>query len=1206
MSGESLIVPVDVEAMWIGAAPAELGHRGATADFSALPGRDADGYLTGKPYIGESIAALRHVTIEPGIHLHWALPDALTKGVADAAGGLAFPPVPTRWLVVRILVRANAAAAPALSGWVVESDFLHADPAVATVSVPHEPEDGEQFHRFLGRRVALAEWRESGDPPTLFGGRPLTALGYGETSFAAYYPNCRNVFGFHDPLDDLGHFDAGAGDRLAYLVAGWFPDAALEPRLDLAPEAGGPAWSWSSAGGKPGRIVCSGLIRGIGGQTQGTAEPAPLEIAIGNTPGDCVSALLAGRPNLSGDPEAIFLLDAAQAGVLADTPAPDFHVTLDHALHATGFSAVSGETVWQVAAAHAAEPRDAQPRATPPISEALAERLAAVNSLEADFARETAELAARREMLVLDWRRLMQVLHGTADESILQVVPDLVDGDYRTEFSDNLRSLIETECQALGQAIEQRGRLTRPADTLPAGTPPGSRAAALAAAVTDLAAAVRAECGLAMALKAAPGPRFFEPADPVVLIAGEDARPPVRYGGDGRHGADGRLPCRRTGEVQASLAVARRGVFDAAGWLQGLPLAGLPIAAEARALVAEALLTDPALIPHLAAQTGAAPDALAKILAGASADGVTLPGVPVAPLGRRDWQGNPWLPLFLDWKVEFLPVVMPRRGPDGEMAFPVDALSRRYAFDGEAVDLSPLDGGRDLATAPVSFEGTGVLTQSAFRRLTGALEDLLAHSPDNALRAVVAQAAAVPALSHALHGFNQALTARRRAIELSILDPLSPDDELTPKVAALTPDRDDTRACVFSPFLPIRGGYLSISRLSLIDVFGQQRTLDVDRARIARARRMIPADVVRDVNHLAELPPRFLQPARLNFRFLDARDEGRDSHAHPASSPVCGWVMVNNLDPGLAIYTAAGAACGMLRLVEEGREVVFEPMPGAAPVAIDDPHLAGFVSGLLGHAEPAAFLEELADVIDRSLATIIPGRAGGDEALGLLIGRPLALVRASLSLELKGGPRARADWQALSNRVTALGGEAPAEDFGFANVNVPVRLGNLSQVEDGLVGYFLEGPDGTDYRRFFAAVAEGRHGVDPSADNAVLVAPADWRSPARVTLLMDPFGTVHASCGLLPVKGIELPLQHYAGALAGLEASFSCGPVLSGEAMRLPLPALAGYGWGWVEAEGEGWRPVEDIAGINEKPAAADGPLAIRDGWLRLQPRLKQ
>src|SRR5436189_2625343 len=49
-----------------------------------------------------------------GVHLHWALPDALTHGVkpaGDAKAPIQFPLVPNRWLVVRFETKSTGWAA---------------------------------------------------------------------------------------------------------------------------------------------------------------------------------------------------------------------------------------------------------------------------------------------------------------------------------------------------------------------------------------------------------------------------------------------------------------------------------------------------------------------------------------------------------------------------------------------------------------------------------------------------------------------------------------------------------------------------------------------------------------------------------------------------------------------------------------------------------------------------------------------------------------------------------------------------------------------------------------------------------------------------------------------------------------------------------------------------------------------------------------
>src|SRR5262249_26204552 len=140
--------------------------------------------------------------LRAGMHLHWALPDALTRGRQAEGGGprAEFPAVPNRWLV-----RRTGGGLPDRA-WVVESDYLH--PAgtggAAGVAGPF-PKPGEKTpFRYLGRSVAAELWHE-GEPGAQYV-RQLTAVGflldgdtgYSDPAFAALYPNCHSVFGFHD------------------------------------------------------------------------------------------------------------------------------------------------------------------------------------------------------------------------------------------------------------------------------------------------------------------------------------------------------------------------------------------------------------------------------------------------------------------------------------------------------------------------------------------------------------------------------------------------------------------------------------------------------------------------------------------------------------------------------------------------------------------------------------------------------------------------------------------------------------------------------------------------------------------------------------------------------------------------------------------------------------------------------------------------
>ncbi len=72
---------------------------------------------------------------------------------------------------------------------------------------------------------------------------------------------------------------------------------------------------------------------------------------------------------------------------------------------------------------------------------------------------------------------------------------------------------------------------------------------------------------------------------------------------------------------------------------------------------------------------------------------------------------------------------------------------------------------------------------------------------------------------------------------------------------------------------------------------------------------------------LMALPPRIVQPARLEFRLLDGRtdiaapSDGADEvGTAPNTQSVCGWLIVSHLDDALSVYDADGYPLGELIL----------------------------------------------------------------------------------------------------------------------------------------------------------------------------------------------------------------------------------------------------------------------------------------------------
>jgi hypothetical protein len=106
-------------------------------------------------------------------------------------------------------------------------------------------------------------------------------------------------------------------------------------------------------------------------------------------------------------------------------------------------------------------------------------------------------------------------------------------------------------------------------------------------------------------------------------------------------------------------------------------------------------------------------------------------------------------------------------------------------------------------------------------------------------------------------------------------------------------------------------------------------------------------------------------------------------------------------------------------------------------------------------------------------------------------------------------------------------------------------------------------------------------------------------------MLMDPRGAAHLTSGVLPTKEIRLAENHFAAALKNISVTFLTAPLLMlADRTEVTLPGEPGYTWSLLDRTPQGWRetPAEDIK-PPELAAAFRASLALREGWLRLEPK---
>ncbi len=170
--------------------------------------------LTGEPLNRDAL-------LEDGIHLHWALPDALTASKVISGQGtrsVIFPAVPDQWLVLRFNPGASSAtpfAQRTWKAWVVDSISQTVTP-LPTWTPPTDRDPG-RVHTLAGM---LPNASSIGQPGFGLWDTDRTAAGNPQTfdpAMAAYYPESRGRFGFLDARSELPRTG-----NVSYLVIGWY------------------------------------------------------------------------------------------------------------------------------------------------------------------------------------------------------------------------------------------------------------------------------------------------------------------------------------------------------------------------------------------------------------------------------------------------------------------------------------------------------------------------------------------------------------------------------------------------------------------------------------------------------------------------------------------------------------------------------------------------------------------------------------------------------------------------------------------------------------------------------------------------------------------------------------------------------------------------------------------------------------------------
>ena len=435
---------------------------------------------------------------------------------------------------------------------------------------------------------------------------------------------------------------------------------------------------------------------------------------------------------------------------------------------------------------------------------------------------------------------------------------------------------------------------------------------------------------VAYLLQKVPAPRYWMPNEPVVLVASEGSRNSDRFGTD-----------------------------------------------------------DPVRCPVITSNAAKIPDAfddLFTCIAKAEEETATN----AVRTGVRVWDRQPWHPFLLEWSAALHPARGGRLMQTVRRSYDSDFIWQNYSLAKTDIDFTSVSKPDSSDTTINVYQGRTILTPHAERRLKQQLGHFLASNLPPALRTELQEHSKSPeqlrkylhqnitdlrkkyesekqidvskctenandvvysalrayeqlintkSLAQTLSGFNQALLMQKQTLQLQTADPLGLEGarDVIEAARAVVDKGLSTAPQPWNDFNPIRSGYLDIKALRLVDSFGQ--ALDLP----------IPDDCG------MEQPPRLTQPARLNFRWLSARltrGDGRtplEMSTHPATSPICGWLMPNFLDSSLSVHDSDGDSLGVINVRGQ-----WDIAPGefSRPVdQIGNPHLRSVVLELLEQAK---------------------------------------------------------------------------------------------------------------------------------------------------------------------------------------------------------------------------------------------------------------
>lgn len=431
---------------------------------------------------------------------------------------------------------------------------------------------------------------------------------------------------------------------------------------------------------------------------------------------------------------------------------------------------------------------------------------------------------------------------------------------------------------------------------------------------------------------------------------------------------------------------------------------------------------------------------------------------------------NSWNTYKIDWEAFFLSNKNTEASPD----FLPDFLTSSYMLDDQNADLVKNDRLQNLTYSrnPNLYYGSSFVNDTvkgfienklnAFLKsqdiakvqITGNTNETVnsrksASGNKEYIEKIKADLNGISLLEITLSDFNYIFTQRTSALNIMPLIPngFSDHKELASAISRLI-KKYEGKLNLLTPnsgaqFNPFRNGAFKIDRLRLIDTFGRDKIIRIDKVSTGYHQQ------IQDKKNWISLPPRWAQPAAIS---------GKWEKLPKTDSPVLGWLVINKISNRLEFFNYRGSYLGAFNNKGKWEFSPFEYHVASSVFDEDfdfldeNIYLRKTLSWLYSklNNSPKA-IEDIIRQVILTLDHIEPETTRNASLAESISAMPLALIMIHVEILIKG--RVFHDLSKESQKKFADSG-GQRNDLKHSEVRIPISVGDHNQYNDGCVAYW--------------------------------------------------------------------------------------------------------------------------------------------------------